>query len=546
MLAAQSTAVLLTSVRGALVAAVIGCAAAVLAAGVRGRPGRHWRRFALVTLAALAAVAVAAGITLMRGNGGIPDRLSPRGDDTLVQRIQMWRAAAQALIHSGPRLIIGYGPETQMETLEPWLPSAIVRPLSTIRVDRAHLSPLDVLLTTGILGGVAVAALWLTALRSAWRVAASDPMSGLFAAGAFGALVAHLVETSVAFPSITSLTIVAVLLGGVAGLWDQSTITTRPAARTFRDAPPARLWPLVALPFAMLCAAPMLMRLQADRAYQRSLALWANEQPFDAIAMTREAARLAPDQDVYALALAQQLLDTAVAAPRENGGRPAVLDGDPDAFALLRQSVESGQAAVELAPTDPFAWAALARSLGTAADAHAIEPSAGLEAAQLAATNAVRLGPQRSKLRDLAGRLALQADAPADALAIFGGTIALEGQDAERLAYVGHAHRELGNLVPAKRAYDQAIRLDERNAAAWWGLSRIHLAAGDPSEALEAARRAARFEMGNWRYRRHLGQLLLHHGLTDEARDELRLAVRLAPSWEWPALRTAIESIRSP
>ena len=62
----------------------------------------------------------------------------------------IWQDALQAV--AGPRILLGYGPETQMLALEPRFPVELAQRFEDARFDRAHNLVLDTLLTTGLLG----------------------------------------------------------------------------------------------------------------------------------------------------------------------------------------------------------------------------------------------------------------------------------------------------------------------------------------------------------------------------------------------------------
>src|SRR4051812_21796025 len=66
------------------------------------------------------------------------------------QRVLIWQDATQAI--AGPRLTIGYGPETQTLALEPHFPVELAQRFPNARFDRAHNLVLDTLLTTGLIG----------------------------------------------------------------------------------------------------------------------------------------------------------------------------------------------------------------------------------------------------------------------------------------------------------------------------------------------------------------------------------------------------------
>ncbi|HEX3245403.1 MAG TPA: tetratricopeptide repeat protein, partial [Chloroflexota bacterium] len=80
-------------------------------------------------------------------------------------------------------------------------------------------------------------------------------------------------------------------------------------------------------------------------------------------------------------------------------------------------------------------------------------------------------------------------------------------------------------------------------AEAWWGLGRLLMDRGDWSGALDPASRAARYQMRDWRFRRDLGRVYRQLGDMTSARQELRAAARLCPSWHWPALSAEADAL---
>jgi len=190
LLTLQLAALVMTRVRGGLLAVAAGLIVTVAFA--------LWpthRRLVTVGggLAILALVAGSVAFALLPR----PD-VGDGADTSFRQRVLIWADAAQAV--AGPRLLIGYGPETQVLALEPRYPVELAQRFPDARYDRAHNLVLDTLLTTGLLG---LAPLLVT-LAGVARAARSAGAGALgpgrwLAGGVLGALVASLAAGQFAF-----------------------------------------------------------------------------------------------------------------------------------------------------------------------------------------------------------------------------------------------------------------------------------------------------------------------------------------------------------
>ena len=157
------------------------------------------------------------------------------GEDTSArQRVLIWQDAIGAI--AGPRIAIGYGPETQMLALEPRYPVELALRFENARWDRAHNLVLDTLLTTGLFGLAALAVLLYAVVRTAVRESADERGPGRWLVGGLlGAVAANLTANLFAFETAAT----GVLFWMVAGLLVSPAIPTLPAAAPARQ-PTAR------------------------------------------------------------------------------------------------------------------------------------------------------------------------------------------------------------------------------------------------------------------------------------------------------------------
>ena len=93
----------------------------------------------------------------------------------------------------------------------------------------------------------------------------------------------------------------------------------------------------------------------------------------------------------------------------------------------------------------------------------------------------------------------------------------------------GQAAMEKGDAAGARSAFQQAIKLDPRNADAQNALGQLMLQQGDVDGAIEHFRVVTRLRPGLAIAHAYLAQALSAKGSLDEAAHELRIAVRLAP-----------------
>ncbi|MFN0070537.1 MAG: O-antigen ligase family protein [Chloroflexota bacterium] len=550
LLGLQCTVIVLTSVRAALVATVVGQLTVYLVLEFH-RDRNRTGRVTVITLSAVLLVSAGViGLSVLRGASAQVDRGTlPRGDTSITERLDLWRSSLRyvqsAAMERPLGLLHGAGPDRQASILEPWLEPSLTSRLPTTRFDRAHFSPIDTMLTSGIVGLAAVIAVFSASVIRARRgFSSAAPSARAIYASIIGGIAVFLVESSVSFPSITSLSMVALLAGASAGM---NQVPPNGAQHRSRKAEVCR-WSYAALAACLALGAVVILprlikHIEADHAHQRSLNRAADEQSMKAIELEREAVLGAPHRAIYAAQLTELLLLRASAAPRETSTRPEVLDATPNAVGLLAESVRVSDIGRQLEPTDPFLALLHVQAISAFIDAGAADRGAWRERTLAVATDAVERAPMRVALRDEAARTALAFGDAETALRFYLDAAAMDPSQAQRRAEIGHVYRATGRLPEARHFYDEAIDLDERSGAAYWGIAQIQSSLGRWPEALDPAQRAARFQMRDWIYRRDLGRVYRELGDIQAARQELRAAARLAPSWHWPALREEIDAL---
>lgn len=214
ILIAQLAVVILSGARAAFLATLVGVSVAV---GTMMLRARAWRRIA-VAAAVLGAVIVVLALINVRGS---PLRkLTVTGPTAIGRlatladvergsgrfRVRLWGSivtawTAQLRGHEVipgvfPRLrsAIGYGPESQLATLDQFNPSRARS--SKVWMDRAHNELLDHL----VIGGLVGAALWLIVLVAIVvggvrrLLTSASPLETTLRAGCLGAVVAHVVD----------------------------------------------------------------------------------------------------------------------------------------------------------------------------------------------------------------------------------------------------------------------------------------------------------------------------------------------------------------
>jgi Flp pilus assembly protein TadD/O-antigen ligase len=558
LLAAQVAALAMTQVRGGLLALAAGLLVTVTFV--------FWpthRRLVLVGGSAMLALLVLIGALF----AAVPRPDTGAGEDTSArQRVLIWRDAVQTVF--GSRIVLGYGPETQMTALEPRYPVELAGRFENQRFDRAHNIWLDTLLTTGALGLVALLATLFGVARAG--LLAGSPVRGVgrwLPAGLFGALAANLAANQFAFDSTTTgtlfwmlagLTVAPLLpMGAPAAVTVARAVSRRKASQPRNEG----LTPAVRLrATAMLAAgavglatlpwitAPFL----ADLYHTRALALRAGEAPGSSSQQDLLAARAVPWLDVPLLALGDTFLDIARSSTLTSSvnitSYQDLFEMSPSSRAALFESARvTLERAAVMNPLDPYAHAYLGRHWTMRAEASRdpAEQSDLYGRAVEAYDRAITAGPSRVSFYDESGVALIRWGKPALALERFRQAQQLSRPSAERLTRMADAVLAQGDTVQARVLYEQALTLDQRSAPADAGLARMEHAAGNLPAALNRMQRAARNQMRNWEYQRDVAVLQKELGQNAEALVSARTARRLAPAWELDDLNALIQSVSS-
>jgi Tfp pilus assembly protein PilF len=532
----QVTVVLLSGVRGAL----FGLGAGLLVLGLLLAWRLQWRALARLALAlGLGALLALGGLNLpfqpveaLRDSYPYLGRLGEigGGDTGRQERLAIWQAALETILSGGPRLLWGYGPETQALALEDRFPTELANRLPDQRFDRAHAWPLDLLLTSGLAGLAAFLGLIWGATRAGLRTA--GPRQGdLLAAGLLSSLAAHLVESAVAFPSVVTLCLFWVVVGGLAGGPTRGTSGVLSGPAGPRSAGPAARR-LLATGLLIACLTLAASPLLADLAYRRALAYRAGEDPAGEVAWLRRATALAPYRDLYPLALAGALAERV---PIERSAERRA--------GLLAAAERRLAQALALRAAEPYSHFDQGRLFELRAQVE--RQPAGFRLAAEAYATAARLSPGRATFADAQGAALLRAGQPAAALEAFQRAAQVGPPSAERSAQLGDALLALGQPDQAQASYDDALAQNPRLATAQAGLASLLAARGDLVGAAEAARRAVRYQFQDWRLREQLAGLERQLGDLDAAVEQARAAARYAPSWERERLRAEVEALKA-
>jgi O-antigen ligase len=193
---------------------------------------RHLRRGRGVLAALLAAAIVVTGVFMAANRELSPGRVASRiaASETARLRVVIWADALRALRDRPSRLLAGHGAETTAQVIGPFQsPNVAWLEGSYGRLDRAHNLWLDALLTSGLVGSIALLALWLAAFRTALRRLAAD-RDDLLVAAILTSLVAHLVNVQFHFETVVTSMLFWFTLGLLAAL-DAPPLPANPAGQ---------------------------------------------------------------------------------------------------------------------------------------------------------------------------------------------------------------------------------------------------------------------------------------------------------------------------
>lgn len=179
------------------------------------------------------------------------------------------------------------------------------------------------------------------------------------------------------------------------------------------------------------------------------------------------------------------------------------------------------------------AYATNAKNAGAASqqllDAVALHQAGDLDAAAAAYRDILRAAPDDSDALHYLGVLAFQKQHYGDAAALIEQAIALKGDTPAFHCNLGNARMRLPDHAAARRAYEEACRLDPRFAVAHFGLSNALLAGGHVREAIAAARQAVALAPRFTDAIVALGDALMADERIDEAEQCYRHSLTLRP-----------------
>jgi protein O-GlcNAc transferase len=162
-------------------------------------------------------------------------------------------------------------------------------------------------------------------------------------------------------------------------------------------------------------------------------------------------------------------------------------------------------------------------------EAVALHQAGELDAAEAAYRAILLRAPNDSDALHYLGVLAFQKKRYSDAAALIEQAIAIKDDIPAFHCNLGNARMRLPDYDAARRAYEQACRLDPRFAVAFFGLSNALLAGGQAREASAAARQAIALAPQFVDALVALGDALLADERIDEAEQSYRQSLALRP-----------------
>jgi O-antigen ligase/Flp pilus assembly protein TadD len=440
LLAGQVACLALTQARAAWLGMAAALLVGLLAWTVTGQRRKRQRAAPVLAILTLAALAVGF-VALLNLPGGplapltrLPglDRLATlagAGSGSGAARLVTWRATLPLIAE---RAVLGYGPETMRPVFARVFPPELVYYQGRhVSVDRAHNLWLDLGMSAGLAGILALGALlagwgWL-----AWRGRpdGGDRWGRAAGAGLLAAVAGHLVDLQFSFDLTASATVFWLVLAMGAALWARHPLPARREARTAQ-----RRMPLQAVPPALLvlilawlaCARPLL----ADVAYQQ--ARDAPPASGERLTASSRAVRLWPLEPAYRLELAWALL--------EHGQATA--------------AVSQLAAAEQLSSDHPGLWAAIG---GLYAAWGEVSPEE-LPRAEAAYRRALELSPNVATYHTALGLILVRQGRPEEGLAELDRAVALDATDSVAYRHLADLYERLGREEQAAWARQQAER----------------------------------------------------------------------------------------
>jgi tetratricopeptide (TPR) repeat protein len=158
-----------------------------------------------------------------------------------------------------------------------------------------------------------------------------------------------------------------------------------------------------------------------------------------------------------------------------------------------------------------------------------------LPAESLAAyTNAARVATPTSDDLKIVGLDYVLLDDYSDAIKWLEKSVSMDPRNVDAWYCLGRADQTIAHIDEARRAFQKVLDLDPQNVKAESNLGLIYEASGEPAAAMEAYRRAIKWQENSLRQSEQpyvdLGNLLMEQGRTSEAKAPLEKAVALAPN----------------
>jgi len=304
-------------------------------------PLRGWLAAAGGAFAALlVAVASAAG------PGAVVDRvgtaLAAAGSGG--ERLLIWRSLLAAVAE---KPVVGWGPDRVGIAFEAHRLAEHAERFAAFSADNAHMWPLELAVTTGIVGAVLALAVWVWALAGSTRpVWARGSESSPWVAAVWIALAGYAVHLGFSVAVVASQAIAWVLVGALLARDKRTRAVTVHATALRLGGGALALVALAAVVWGFVL-------LRADSAYLEYRARFNGIRTGDVVAPAREAAALSPADLTYASGVGLAYLTRSESlqdSDREGAKRDA--QAAEDAFA----------AALKIEPADWFAWLELARA----------------------------------------------------------------------------------------------------------------------------------------------------------------------------------------
>jgi protein O-GlcNAc transferase len=162
-------------------------------------------------------------------------------------------------------------------------------------------------------------------------------------------------------------------------------------------------------------------------------------------------------------------------------------------------------------------------------NAVALHQAGYLDAAEIAYQEILAFTPKDSNALHYLGLIAFQKKNYAEAVALIGQAIGINGDTPAFYCNLGNAHMRLQQYEAARQAYQEACRLDPRFAVAFIGLGNANLADGHTEQAILAAREAVAIAPKLFESWIVLGEVLFDAELIDEAEQCYRQCLALRP-----------------